>query len=158
MKKILSIVVLLSLTLTVSAQRYGVAVGRDNTARTLTYGDIAKADVAHATVDTITTSLTNSVSSRGFYHTNVYFALADSCVFSFSSVSNCVKGDRLTVVIQNTIASAASFVNFLGYSALASKWKMASTGTKVTLAASKWATLEFIFDGTYWHELSRSVQ
>lgn len=158
MKKIFSIIALLSLTLTVSAQRYGVATGRDNTGRVLTYGDISKTDAASATVDTITTSLTNSMSSRGFYHTYVYFSLSDSCVFSFSSVSNCVKGDRLTVIIQNTIASAASFVNFLGYSGLTSKWKMASTGTKVTLAASKWATLEFVFDGTYWHELSRAVQ
>ena len=158
MKKIFSIIALFTLTLNVSAQRYGTAVGRDNTGRVLTYGDIAKSDAASATVDTITTSLTNSVSSRGFYHTTVYFTLADSCVFSFSSIDNCVKGDRLTVIIQNSIASAASFVNFLGYSGLASKWKMASTGTKVTLAASKWATLQFIFDGTYWQELGRSVQ
>lgn len=159
MKRIFSIIAILTITaFTSTAQRYGTIVGRDNTGRVLTFGNISKSDAASATVDTITTALTNSVSSKGFYNTTVTFTVSDSAVLSISSTANSQPGDRLTVVLNNSISSAASFVNFLGYSALASKWKMASTGTKIILASLKSAVLQFYFDGTYWNEVSRCVQ
>ena len=162
MKKIAFLVCALLVAATTFGQsttpRFGTAKNTDYTGRVITYGYISKTDASSATVDTITTALTTSYQGKGFSKTLVVFNVTDSAVFSLSSIANCYLGDELTVILKNTIASSASFVNFLGYSGLATKWNMASTGTKITLAASKNAVVKFVFDGAKWNECSRSVQ
>lgn len=130
--------------------RFGTASNQDNTYRGLTNSLVYVADTGGATVDTLTILPST-------YTNFVDVTLKDSCVLAFKSIGNSFYGDEIIVNIHAT-AGSGKFINFLGYSKLASKWGMASTGTKISVATSSTATLTFVFDGVLWNEKSRVIR
>lgn len=157
MKKILVLAAFVSILFTsntVDAQhttpRFGTATNQDRTYRPMTLGLKYVADTAGATVDTLFLSPNN-------FTDNVVVTLTDSCVIAFKSLAGSWLGDNMTVTIEAT-SGAGKFVNFLGTVAIPTKWGMSSTGTKISLASGKSATLRFYFDGVLWNEVSRSIR
>jgi hypothetical protein len=136
--------------------RFGTAAGQDNTYRSLTLGYVPLSDTAGSTPDTLT--FTPGLSPRGATFNNyIKVTVTDSCVLAIRSVKSSYFGDMLTVVLANT-AGTNHNVKFLGYSILATKWNCnASSGTKFSLATGAETVVRFIFDGTAWSEISRSV-
>lgn len=128
--------------------RWGTAPNQNKTYSGLAFGYKAVADVA--LMDTI--KITPSS-----YNNNIVITLTDTVVLALKSVGDCWVGDQMTVRIENT-AGANHFVYFLGTAALATKWRMASTGTTIAMAASKGAIVKFEFNGVYWYEVSRCIQ
>jgi hypothetical protein len=156
MKKLIALVSCFMLTASITyaqhtTSRYGTAPNQNKTYGGLAIGqDKTLADTAGSTTDTVTI-IPNS-------YTNHYvLTLTDSCVLSFSSIKDSWFGDNIVLTIENTSGSG-HFVNFLGYSGLATKWGMSSTGTKISPASTKSATLTFFFDGVLWNEVTRSIR
>lgn len=154
MKKLLLISSIIAFAFSVSAQhttpRYGTAPNQNKTFSSVGFANITLADTAGETTDTV---LINPNS----YCSNVVLTLTDSCVLAFSSVASSYFGDNFTITIQNASGSG-HFVNFLGYSGLATKWGMGVTGTKISPASALSATLRFQFDGAKWNECSRVIR
>ena len=133
-----------------TSPRFGTASNQDKTFRSVALYLTEIEDTAGSTTDTVT------ISPNG-YCGHVIMTVTDSAVLSIRSVATSYLGDNFTITLQNTSGSG-HFVDFLGYSVLATKWGMASTGTKISLASGLTATLKFYFDGTTWNEVSRSIR
>lgn len=147
MKKFLTIIsTLLLVTIAVSAQsttpRFGITAGQDNTGRVLNYRWYNPTDAAGA--DTV------NLAPRA-YSTVIKYSAVDSLAFDVTSTASCYAGDHLRFMVTNSSGSG-HLVKFIG-----SNWQLSSSGN-ITLTASKRATIDFIFDGTYWVETGRMVQ
>lgn len=143
MKKLISIFVIALMIGTVSAQSTSPRWGsgpptNDNTGRILTWSSI--------------TSVTSSTTAVGYQKPNAYNTTikVGSIGTSFTdslSTTNAYLGDVVNFVFTNgsTAAQVITFGN-----------NIKSVGT-LTVSGSKKATAGFIFDGTNWIELCRSV-
>lgn len=153
------IALLVCLSLGANAQstspRWGTSGHADNTYRALSLGLYTLADEAGATVDTLT-FIPGSNGMGPIYENTVVVTVTDSCVLALKKIGNCFKGDKMKVIIVNTSGSG-HFVNFLGYSGLATKWEMLASGTKISLNSGKGATVNLVFSGSLWYEESRCI-
>lgn len=160
MKKILSIAICSLLFLTSSfaqhtSPRFGTAINQDNTYQKLALGLNILADTAGATPDTLL--IIPGVTARGgVYSNHIQLTLKDSCVLAISNITSSYLYDELYVDIENT-SGTPHWVQFLGYSGLATKWEMAATGTKISPNSGKTVSLLFKFNGVLWSEVSRCV-
>lgn len=142
-------------TAQVTSPRWGTTAHADNTFRPLTLGLYTLSDTAGATVDTLL--ITPGSNGMGpIYENTVFVSVTDSCVLAIKKIGSSYKGDKMKVVITNA-SGASHFVNFTGYSGLATKWEMVSTGTKISLNTGKGAVVNLVFNGSLWYEESRSI-
>ena len=121
--------------------RYGITPNADNTGRVLTYAYAAVTDKAGKDSITITANA---------FQTNYINTVTDSVAF-IANVTNCYAGDHITFCfIKGAGAGTALW--------LGSNWKLSTANYRQTLTANKRATIDFIFDGTYWLESGRVTQ
>lgn len=156
MKKVLSILSLLALTLTVSAQitapRFGTTKNADNTGRGLTYAVVTTTDVTAATLDTIVLA-PNAYETLVCMKTGTVMTnLADSVCYKFSSSTGNYKlGDVVTFMISK--GTGAGKIKFGG-----SQYVLSTSSAAVALAANKSLIMRFRWNGSKWIEESRVVQ
>lgn len=85
----------------------------------------------------------------------------DSCILTLAPTTPSYFLDRMTIVINNTVALARPvyFYGGTGGKTPTTRWLMTASGTTtLTVAASKKAIIQFIFDGANWCETGRAVQ
>lgn len=128
-----------------TSPRFGIPPSGDNTGRALTYNIVMPTDATGT--DTLNLNL-------NAWQTLVRpaAALTDSLRIQFTSVSRCRVGDQVTFMIAAP-AGGSRLLRFIG-----SNYVVGSDGTALTAAASKVATITFLFNGTAWLEQSRFVQ
>ena len=114
--------------------QFGTASNQDNTGRDLTYFNTAISDTLGATPDTLT------IIPNG-YDKYYEFTLKDSAVLAIKSVYTSYVGSTITINIIN--GAVSGWVQFLGYSGLASQWTMISGTTKISPTASHNCVLVF---------------
>lgn len=142
MKKILSILLLLSVTFTVSAQstspRWGNGANNDNTGRNLNYSYKTITEVAGADSATLTPSA---------FWTVVRVALTDSFYFKSPVVTKSYAGDNLRIIASGASGTKIKFAgtNFV-------------TAGTATLSTSGRSVISLIFDGAKWVEAGRVTQ
>lgn len=139
----------------VATPRWGITANADNTYRSLSLGRYVLADTAGSTVDTLLI-VPGSNGMGPIYENTVVVTVTDSCVLAIKKIGTSFQGDKMKVIIKNA-TGANHFVNFLGYSGLATKWEMVSSGTKISLNSGKGATVNLVFSGTLWYEESRCI-
>lgn len=158
MKKIFSILAFVSISLMVipkamsqtypGVPQFGTSTNQDNTGRDLTYFSTSIGDTLGSTTDTVT------IIPNGYtkYYT---LTLKDSCVLAIKSVATSYVGSHIWITISN--GAVSGFVNFLGYSGLASQWTMISGTTKISPTASHLCILEFMCTSTgTWAEILKT--
>ncbi len=148
MKKFL-IAAFVGLGLFASAQstpRFGTTSSTDNTGRVLTYAYTTTVDVAQATIDTMYFQPTA--------HETIWKAtLSDSCVVKLSSTTTSYRvGDIFTVMLAK--GTGAGRIRLGGSKAKGST----TTSTGIALAANKRMIVRYMWDGSYWVEISRVVE
>jgi hypothetical protein len=114
--------------------RFGIAKNEDNTGRVLTYNYLKPAYVA-----TLSVNLSNS-------KTFVEPALLTGAMTVNAVVSNSLEFDEVVFLL--TADSTNRVVTF------GTNFKTSGT---LTVTASKIASIAFVFNGTYWVEVSRTV-
>lgn len=123
-----------------TAVRLGVGNSQDNTGRAISFD---WQEVAYAASVAITTK-------QGISNTTVRIAQATGALSLTVGVGSATTdpqaGDKLTI-----LASSDGTGRVITFST-----GFASAGT-LTMVASKKATAEFVFDGTAWVELNRSI-
>ena len=130
---------------------FGINSSQDNTGRALTYFNTTIGDTVGATPDTIT------IIPNGY---NKYYTLnlKDSAVLSIKTVATSFIGNEITVNIVN--GAVSGWVQFIGYSGLASQWTMISGTTKISPTASHNCVLIFRClpkaGGYTWAEISNT--
>jgi len=128
--------------------QFGTHTNEDNTGRDLTYFSTSIGDTLGSTTDTVT------IIPNGYtkYYT---LTLKDSCVLAIKSVATSYVGSHIWITISN--GAVSGFVNFLGYSGLASQWTMISGTTKISPTASHLCILEFMCTSTgTWAEILKT--
>jgi hypothetical protein len=143
MKKIILLSLILSISLLVDAQsivpRFGITANSDNTGRSLTY----------FFQSFTTTSNTAVLYQKPHGYETIYQigtlkrALTDSL-----SITNSYVGDKVYFIFVADTLTAGRVVTFGNHTK--------SSGT-LTVPRSKKATAVFIFDGTIWVELDRTL-
>lgn len=139
MKKTLSVLTVLAIcaiTFTASAQRFGTGLAnQDNTGRQLTYGSLAPAYSATITI------------APRMYETIIKPATLTGAMTVNANEGGAKKYDRLVFIFTSDgTGRVVTFgTNFIVYGTL-------------TLIASKQGTVTFIYDGTNYVELSRTIQ
>ena len=142
MKKLLSILILLTVTFTVTAQstspRWGNGANNDNTGRNLNYSYKTVTDAAGSD---------STILNPNAYNTIVRIALTDSFYFKSPNVTRSYAGDNLTIVASGVSGNKVKFAgtNFI------------SSGT-ATLSTLGRSVITFIFDGAKWVERGRLTQ
>lgn len=146
MKKLIALSFLLAFTSCVLAQstspRYGITKNQDNTGRALAYG-------ATTITPTSTMVTVSSVVNNKYYN---YVTVASSSISPTftANVTGAYLADKIDMVIKadatgtRTITLGTNFI--------------ANAATTQTLAASKQALFRFIFDGSKYVEVARSIQ
>lgn len=87
---------------------------------------------------------------------NINITVNDTCVLAFKNIGSSYIADHFTLVLKAGTGTG-KYVTFTGYSGLTNKWAMSSTGINVAIPASKFAILEFYFNGEFWIEKSRVI-
>lgn len=144
MKKYICSLLLFASAFVLSAQstspRFGTTANSDNTGRVITYGT--------ATV-TPTSTMVTIPAQKTFYKMVTVASVSISPTFT-AAISSSYKADQMDLVIlaeatgTRTITLSTNFI--------------ANAATTQTLAASKQATFRFVFDGSKWVEVARSIQ
>lgn len=125
--------------------RYGIAKNQDNTGRVLNYNFVSTADAAGA--DTVklspnawTTIIRPSAALR----------VSDSIQYQIASTAYSHVGDNIQCLF---LAGAGTCkVKFIG-----TNWKAGSGTTTLSMSSGTRATITFVFDGSYWIEVSRTT-
>jgi len=143
MKQII-LLALIAVTFNVTAQstnpRFGTTKLGDNTGRSLTYGLLAV---------TPTSTMVTVKPSNFYYQLATVATTSISPTFTVSTTySN--KADQLDLLITSNATGTRTITLSTGF--------IANAVTTQTLAASKQALFRFIFDGSKYVEISRSVQ
>lgn len=143
---ILSIGLLISCAFAQSTTpRFGTTKNQDNTGRILTYKFVSTADATGAdTVKLVPSAWETLIIPSA--------TIKDSLSYSLSSITNCYAGDIMICSFTNSSGSGHK-IKFVG-----SNWQFGSSGSSITLTASKRANITFAFDGAAWVEISRIVQ
>lgn len=156
MKKLLLLAILSCSLLSASAQhttpRFGITNNSNRTFTSVSLGYKTLTDTLGATPDTLTIGGANY--DENCFERTYVLTLKDSCVLSWSSVASAWLGDRMTLIIEN--GAVSGWVQFIGYSGLASKWNMQSGTTKISPTASRPYVARFVFDGATWCMISKS--
>lgn len=156
MKKLLLLVILACSLLSASAQhttpRFGITNNSNRTFTSVSLGYKTLTDTLGATPDTLTIGGANY--DENCFDRTYILTLKDSCVLSWSSLASAWLGDRMTLIIEN--GAVSGWVQFIGYSGLASKWNMQSGTTKISPTASRPYVARFVFDGATWCMISKS--
>lgn len=156
MKKLALLVILASSLFTASAQhttpRFGTTNNSNRTFTSVSLGYKTLTDTLGATPDTLTIGGANY--DENCFDRTYILTLKDSCVLSWSSLASAWLGDRMTLIIEN--GAVSGWVQFIGYSGLASKWNMQSGTTKISPTASRPYVARFVFDGATWCMISKS--
>lgn len=143
MKKILSIIFLLSLSFAMFAQstspRFGTLKNQDNTGRALNYKLVSVTDA---------TGVDSVVLKPNAYTTIYNVTLKDSLTFKQPTVTNCYLGDKVEIIL--TAPSGTPFLKFYG-----TNWK---TAGKATLSTGLKGIINLVFDGAKWVEEGRYIQ
>jgi hypothetical protein len=146
MKKFLLIGFLSILTIGLTAQttvpRFGIDKHNDNTGRVLTYGYLTP---------TFTTTL--KVTPNAYETIVATASLTGACTIN-ATVTSCYAGDKLTFILQADTLTAGRVVTLGG------NFVYKASGSTITVAANKRATISFIFDpnSLKFVELTRTVQ
>lgn len=147
MKNIVAIILFAVFAVAANAQtvtpRTGTGANNDNTFRAMTVKYVA-----------VTDATGNDTAKINFnaYQTLVRIdTLKDSVSLNFTPVTRCYFGDRATVVVKN--GASGSKVKLAG-----SNIEVGSSGTTLSITASKLAVIEFVFNGYKWLETNRIVQ
>lgn len=139
MKKFIFSLIAIVFALSVSAQqtrpRFGVTKNEDNTGRVVTYGYLAP-----------TVTATTVIAPNKYDNLYVLSTGTISPVVNFTTTASYV-GDRVTII---TLATGATSTVTLGGNVLTS----AST---YTVASTKKSTIQFVFDGSKFVEISRTT-
>jgi len=144
MKKFISVfAVVLLFAFTTQAQhtvpRFGTGSG--NNGQNLTYTYVTAGDATGN--DTL-------LLKPGAWVTIYQPTVVDSFSYKLSSLNGSYVGDHIIFVFKNT--SGIHKVKFVG-----TLWTFGSATSTVTLASSKKATIEFVFDGITWVEVCRMI-
>lgn len=145
---------LLALTIfSASAQTYpgipafGTSANSDRTYRSLQLGITTISDSLGATPDTLTL-YPGEIAGNTIFEKYYVLNLKDSCVLAIRSVNKSFTGSKMHFMISNSAVSG--WVQFIGYSGLATQWKMPSGTTKISPTASRWYMISFVCTGTAW--------
>ncbi len=156
MKKLLLLTILVSSLFSASAQhttpRFGITNNSNRTFTSVSLGYKTLTDTLGATPDTLTIGGANY--DENCFDRTYILTLKDSCVLSWSTLASAWLGDRMTLIIEN--GAVSGWVQFIGYSGLASKWNMQSGTTKISPTASRPYVARFVFDGATWCMISKS--
>jgi hypothetical protein len=130
--------------LTVNAQtvtpRYGTAKNQDNTGRVLTYGT--------ATVTPTSTMVTIPAQTTFYKYVSVA-SVSISPTFT-ANVANSYKADQMDLLILGEATGTRTITLSTNI--------IANAATTQTLAASKQALFRFVFNGSKWVEVARSIE
>ena len=153
MKKIISLLfALVAFVAVVSAQsvspRYGVTENEDNTGRVLTYGFVNGNDAAGN--DTITVN-THDYSTILRPTANI----TDSVNIK-ASLLRAFTGDQVTVIVSK--GTGAGAIRFPTASFTCDVAAVAGSACRYTIAANKSAIFKFIFNGSRYILLSKTIQ
>lgn len=157
MKKLFSILLLSLIAISVSAQTYpglplfGTSPNSDRTYRSLQLGITTISDSLGATPDTVTL-YPGEVAGNTVFEKYYTLNLKDSCVLAIRSVNKSFTGSKMHIWI--SAPALSGWVQFLGYSGLATQWKMPSGTTKISPTASRWYMISFVCTGTAWVAVS----
>jgi len=156
MKKLLLLAILACSLLSASAQhttpRFGITNNSNRTFTSVSLGYKTLTDTLGATPDTLTIGGANY--NENCFDRTYILTLKDSCVLSWSSLASAWLGDRMTLIIEN--GAVSGWVQFIGYSGLATKWSMQGGTTKISPTASQPYVARFVFDGATWCMISKS--
>lgn len=142
--KNLILLFLLAFTISVSAQstspKFSTTKYGDNTGKSLTYGVLAV---------TPTSTMVTVTPSFKFYQLATVATTSISPTFTVSTTySN--KADQLDLLITSNATGTRTITLSTGF--------IANAATTQTLAASKQALFRFVFDGSKYVEVARSIQ
>lgn len=147
MKKILSIIAIICVTvLSMDAQRWANAPG-DNTGRQLVFAST-----------TVTLATTDSISPR-FSETFYTFATLTEAKTIIIKVNGAKKWDRVTLSFtsdNNAVGRTVTFSTTSG--GVVNKLWTSDASNELTPIQSKSATITFLYDGNKWTEQTRSVE
>lgn len=132
---------------------FGTSANSDRTYRPLQLGLTTITDSLGTTPDTLTIypgELAGNTIFEKYYIVN----LKDSCVIAIRNCGKSYTGSKMHFLISN--GAVSGWIQFLGYSGLASQWAMTSGTTKISPTASHWKTLDFICTGNKWAMTSSS--
>lgn len=129
--------------------RTGTGANNDNTYRALTFKYKSHTDAVG--LDTLKLNL-------DAYHTQVTCAsVVDSFAVNFTSVANCYLGDVCEITVINS--ASGTCVKWAGSNiAISTIPTIGGGASQLYLAASKRATIRFVFDGTKFVEQCRMAQ
>ena len=145
MKKIILSIVFILGAFAMNAQhtdtRFGVAPNYDNTYRTLTLQSVGYTFVAGPDTLKLTPNAFETIVNVG--------AMVDSLQIQFKNIKSSWVGDKVRVIGYGSGASRK--LNFVAGTNM-------SVGVTLTAASTKYISIQFIFDGIKWVEISRFTQ
>ncbi len=132
-----------------NAPIYGLAANTDTRFASLNITQVSIADTLGATPDTIQI-IPGGMGALGgvAFEKTYFFTLKDSACLVISKTSASYTGSRMRVVISN--GAVSGWVQFIGFSGLATQWKMPAGTTKISPTASHIWVGHFFCNGTAW--------
>jgi len=132
-----------------NAPLYGLAANTDTRFASLNITQVNISDTLGATPDTIQI-IPGGMGALGgvAFDKTYFFTLKDSACLVISKTSASYTGSRMNIIISN--GAVSGWVQFIGFSGLASQWKMPSGTTKISPTASHYWVARFLCTGTAW--------